>query len=610
METNRVSEFEGFDIVEIKKLVDIIRRRLWLLIAGLALGVVGAALFSYFQQPVYEAATKVLVTRSTQNQSADITGGVTLQQTADTYVQFLQMEPVLNMVSERLGYEIDPNKDVIRVALVPNTQIINIAVEDTDGERAARIADTLVQVLIEQNEVLQAGRYANSEADLDVQIAEMEKQIDDLQSELDIANRAALQVQIDNLQERIDDTQKAINDLEAQPEDTADRSARLDQLRSLMASYQKTYTDLVVTGEIQGSDDEVARLEKNYDLYQQLYLNLLSSRESVRMARLQNTPNVVQVSPALIADKPIRPRTALNMMLGGLAGILLAGVAVFLLEYLDDTIKTPEEVERMFGLTVLGYVTEVSNSERSQGLLSVAKQPRSPVAEAFRSLRTNLEFSGIDQPLRTILVTSAGPGEGKSTVAVNLASIISQNGKRVTLLDADMRRPTIHRFFDFSNRIGLTDVFRSRLEVKDVLQPVEQDSNINVITTGSLPPNPTELLASEKMNTVLAGLKKSSDIIIIDSAPAIVSDAQVLSAKVDGVLVVVRPGKTQEEEIRATLEQLKRAGANVVGVVFNRIPQDRTRYYGGYKHYSPYHYRSYEYTSPAPDVEETQPEEK
>ncbi len=604
MENSHVSEFETLEIIDLKRLFEVIKRRFWLLLLGIVLGASAGALFGYFQQPVYEASTRVLVTRSSQNTPVDITSTINLQQTAETYVQFLKMEPVLNMVSERVGYKIDPEMDMVEVSLVPNTQIITLAVKDTSRERAALIADTLVQVLIEQNEVLQAGRYAESETSLLAQISEMEKQLNSLQDQLEEANAAALQTQIKDIQTRIDETKEGLIALENDPEESSEKTVQLEQLQSLLQSYQEAYTALIVTGKIQGDDEQVTRLEKSYDLYQQLYLNLLSNLESVRMARLQNTPNVVQVSPALVGDKPIRPRPALNTVLGALAFLILAIGLVFLLEFLDDTVKTPEDIEKKMGLTVLGYISEVPAGGRKQGDLSVAEQPRSPISEAFRSLRSNLEFSGVSHPLNVILVTSAGPGEGKSTVAFNLADIIAQTGKRVTVMDADLRRPTLHSFYNLTNRVGLTDVFRGRLKLGEVTHSLDEGRSVSIITTGSLPPNPTELLGSDKMNTILAALKKSGDVVILDSPPAIVADAQVLSAKVDGVLIVVRPGHTHEDELKATVEQLKRAGANVVGVVFNRIPQNRASYYGGYKHYSPYHYRSYQsYSAQSPDQE-------
>jgi succinoglycan biosynthesis transport protein ExoP len=605
METKNISERNTLDTFELKQLLDLIRRRIWILFLGVLLGAGAAALYSFFQQPVYEASTKVLVTQSTQNQFTDITSSTNPQQTADTYVQFLSMEPVLNMVSQRVGYQIDPDADMIRVQLVPNTQIINVAVDDTDPKRAALIADTLVQVLIEQNEILQAGRYADSETSLTAQISEMEKQINSLQDQLDRAKAAVVQAQISKVQAQMNDLQEEINILEEDSEDSPGKTAHLEQLQSLMASYQDTYTNLVVTGEVQGTNDQIDRLEKSLDLYQQLYLNLLGNLESVRMARMQNTPNVVQISPpAIVGDKPIRPRPTLNTVLGGIAGLILALSVMFLIEYLDDTIKTPEDVERLLGLAVLGYVAEVSSGESRQGQLDVGKQPRSPVAEAFRSLRANLEFASINHRLNSILVTSVNPGDGKSTVAANLASIISQVGRHVTLLDADLRRPTVHHFFDLPNRVGLSDVFRDKLDISSVARSLNEDGCLSVITTGSLPPNPTELLASEKMEDILDRLKKMKTMVILDSAPAIVSDAQVLAAKVDGVLLVVQPGKTHKDELRSTIEQFKRAGARLVGVVFNRIPQNRLTYYGGHKQYAPHLYRTYQHqTNPEPVLE-------
>ncbi|MEW5829543.1 MAG: polysaccharide biosynthesis tyrosine autokinase [Chloroflexota bacterium] len=602
MENTRVSELETLELSDPKRLFDLVRRRFWLLVLGLGLGLGAGALFSYFQQPVYEASTRVLVTRPTQDTPADIASAISLQQTAETYVQFLTMEAVLNMVSERVGYEIDPEKDLIDASLVPNTQIINLAIRDTDRQRAALIAETLVQVLIEQNEVLQAGRYAESEASLTAQIAEMEKQLNSLQDQLEQANAEALKSQLDEIQARMDATEQELLALENETEESGERTLRIEQLQSLLLSYQGAYTTLIVTGKVREDNEQVTRLEKSYNLYQQLYLNLLGNLESVRMARMQNTPNVVQVSPALVAEDPIRPRPLLNTTLGGAAFLIIAIGLMFLLEFLDDTVKTPEDIENKLGLSVLGYISEVPAAGRKQGDLSVADQPRSPVAEAFRSLRSNLEFSGISHPLNVLLVTSAGPGEGKSTVAFNLAGIIAQTGKRVTLVDADLRRPTLHSFFDLTNRVGLTDVFRGRLKLGEVTHSLDEGRSVSIVTTGSLPPNPTELLASDKMDKVLAALKKSGDVVVLDSPPAIVADAQVLSAKVDGVLLVVRPGHTREDELRATVEQLKRAGANVVGVVFNRIPQNRSSYYGGYKHYSPYHYRNYQ-AQPALEAE-------
>jgi capsular exopolysaccharide synthesis family protein len=272
---------------------------------------------------------------------------------------------------------------------------------------------------------------------------------------------------------------------------------------------------------------------------------------------------------------------------------MLAGGIVFLVEYLDDTIKSPEDVQRLLGLTVIGYIATMEYRDNSDEGSYVLRQPRSPVAEAFRSLRTNLEFSSVDKPLRSLMITSASPNEGKTTIAVNLAAIVAQGGKRVVLVDADLRKPQVHRFLDLENRTGLTDLFRGEIPLKPVSQRIEGLPNVLVITSGSLPPNPTELLGSARMDSILKDLGQAAEMIILDSCPGLVADIQVLAAKVDGVALVVQPGHTQSQDARATLEQLKAAGGNVVGVIFNRIPRDRPYYYGGYRHYSPYYNRGY-----------------
>ena len=274
---------------------------------------------------------------------------------------------------------------------------------------------------------------------------------------------------------------------------------------------------------------------------------------------------------------------------------MLAAGVIFLIEYLDDTIKTMEDVERILHVPVIGYIAELRGNFKTDEGLYVVRQPRSPVSEAFRLLRTNLEFAGVDHPIRRLLVTSTGPNEGKTTVVVNLAAVFAQGGKKVVIMDADLRRPKVHRFLGLGNQLGLSDLFRGNVTLPMVSQSISDLENVSVITTGSLPPNPAELLASAKMDHILDEVGRGSDILIVDSPPSLVADVQILAAKVDGVIMVIHPGHTKSDSALATMEQLKHAGARVVGVVLNRIPRHRAEYYGGYRHYSPYHSESHYY---------------
>lgn len=208
--------------------------------------------------------------------------------------------------------------------------------------------------------------------------------------------------------------------------------------------------------------------------------------------------------------------------------------------------------------------------------LITISNPRSPIAEAYRALRTNLEFSNLDKSLRALLVTSAGAEEGKSTTLANLAVTIAQSGKRVILADADLRRPTQHQIFELKNNAGLTDMARD-----DALlaAPPLQDSgvpNLQILTSGQLPPNPAEILGSKRMSEILVALLERADLILFDAPPVLaVTDAVVLSAKMDGVLLVVSAGKTKRENAKKARAQLEKINARILGAVVNNVKAEK-----------------------------------
>lgn len=599
--------------MEAKKYLMLLRRWAWLLIIGLILGGGSAFAFSISQQPVYQAVTRVLVMRAPESGTSDFTY-LNDQQLAQTYTQTITARPILDEVGNRVGGNVVANQ--IAAQIVPNTQLIQISVEDTDAKRAAEIANTLVNVFIEKNNQMQSARFADSEQSLQVQINQIEEQITAFEQRTSAASQddiSEAKARMDSLQEQIIQAQGELNRLRpvaapgsivvptASPETQAQITAKqlaLDQLQGMYNLYQQLYNNLVVlgsNGNLSSGQNGTQQLQSTLALYQQIHANLLSSYENVRLSRLRSTSNIVSVDPAVTSTIPVRPKPITNALIGAVVGLLLAGGIAFMTEYLDDSIKSPEDVERILGVPVLGYIGEVPGGRKKSNMMNIASQPRSPVAEAFRSLRTNLEFAGLNQPLDIILVTSPGPADGKTTVSSNLASIFAQGGKHVTLIDADLRRPAVHRFFGVDNHVGLTDVFRGRATLEAIGHTWNGTGELTVLTTGSLPPNPTEILSSEKMTNLLATLKEQRDVVIVDSPPSIVADAQVLAARVDGVIIVLWPGHSHWEEARATLEQLRRADARVVGVVFNRIPQNRANYYGGYKHYSPYNKDKYHY---------------
>ena len=592
--------------MELKQYLSIGRRWAWLLILGLVLGAAGGYFGSSYVTPIYESSTRLLVMRAPQERTSDYTY-LSDQQLTQTYIQLVTTQPVLDAVAAELGVPVD--QEQITVQQIRDTQVIQLTVEDENVERAATMANLLVDKLLLQNEALQAGRFASTEANLQEQIEQMESQIFGLQTVISQITSQNLKDQMAELEAQIAPLQDEKAGLEQeiaalQPATTtekktaiAQKEARISQIEPLLSLYQQIYSNLVVLGKPMdtGTDNvRLNQLQTTLELYQGIYLNLLNSLESIRLARLQNTPNIVRIEPATASEEPVRPRPLQNTLLAGAVGLMLAAGIVFLVEYLDDTLKTMEDVERTLKLPVVGYIAEIQHNSKSEEGLYVVRQPRSPVSEAFRLLRTNLEFSSVDRPIRSLLITSTGPNEGKTTIAVNLAAVIAQGGKRVSIIDADLRRPKVHRFLGLSNQFGLSDLFRSSTTVKKVSQQASQLENVSVVTTGSLPPNPSELLGAIRMDNILEEAAREMDIVIVDGPPSLVADVQLLAAKVDGVLMVIHPGHTQADAALATLEQLKRAGARIVGVVLNRIPRNRADYYGGYRHYSPYDAR-YQY---------------
>ena len=288
---------------------------------------------------------------------------------------------------------------------------------------------------------------------------------------------------------------------------------------------------------------------------------------------------------------PVSPQVLRNTLLGALVGLLLAIGVVFLMDFFDDTLSSPDQITSKLGLPVLAVI---SHFNMEPGKPITESHPRSPVSEAFRTLRTNVQYTSVDRPLNTLLVTSADSSEGKTTVAVNLSVVLAQSGSRVTLIDADLRHPAIHKRLENPNRAGLSSLFiLSDVSLDGSVQKTRIE-NLAVITSGDLPPNPSELLGSQKMGQILDQAKSFSDIVIIDTPPIMaVTDAAVLGAKVDGVLLVVEPGKTRLASARHTVEQLQRVGANLLGVVLNNLDMGSARYGYRYYYYKGYHYRYY-----------------
>jgi succinoglycan biosynthesis transport protein ExoP len=291
--------------------------------------------------------------------------------------------------------------------------------------------------------------------------------------------------------------------------------------------------------------------------------------------------DVVVIETAQIPERPVGRRRTLYTALAALVGVMLTVGVAFLLEHLDDTIKTPDDVSQTLGLATLGTIGRLAKREEE---LVVAAQPFSPVTEAFRVLRTNIRFSSVDRPLRTLLVTSPSLAEGKSITVANLAVAMAQAGLSVVALDADLRRSRLHQLFDLDpRREGLT---KALLEgsINGRLHPAEVEG-LRVLPSGELPPNPAEMLGSQRMQELLHELAQQVDVVVLDGPPVLpMADAAVLAQAVDGVLLVLYAGHTRREAARHAVESLHQVGANLVGVILNAVPTHKGSYYYYHEH--------------------------
>jgi non-specific protein-tyrosine kinase len=509
--------------VDLRHLIGIIRSWLPLLVLAGVLAGAGGFIASSLQPKVYAAQASLIVGESLSSSNPNQAQLQVSQSLATTYTAIAKKRPLLQKVSDDINGALSPAQldEIIEVRAAPDVPILTIAVEDTDPDRAAAVANSLAEALIAASPTVQ-GREDTFSQSIDDALADTQAMI---------ASTNARVAELAGLSRR-----------------TAAEDAEFRALEDRLVELRSTFTTL---------------------------LGYSSADASNRISIVES---------AIPSTEVVAPRTLLNTLLAIGVGVAAIFALAFVTEQLDDTVKDPETVQEVTGLSTLGTIARLKNQRgRSEIYRLVALlYPRSNAAEAYRALRSNVEFASVDAPVRSLLVTSSVGGEGKTTTACNLAVVFAQAGRRVLLVDADLRRPGVHTMFDLANATGLTTLLR---ESPTVIDSVAQDTevpNLRVITTGPLPPNPAELLGSMRMRSLMAGLLKRADLVVFDSPPVhALADAAVLSSLVDGTLVVIASGHSRRGSVRTTMETLQRAGANVLGVVLNRVAAKSEHGYGG-----------------------------
>jgi len=527
--------------MELRHYWHLLRKWIWLIVLGAVLAGSLTFVVSRNTTPVYRVSTTLYVMPGASQALDNYSSLIASERLARTYAELLQSAAVLEETYVRLEARASADPDTISPVSgfsvvaepVRETQILRVDVTGTDPDLIAAAANTLVEVFVEWQARIQKSRYAESK---------------------------------ENLTREMEQIQVSIQGTE-------------DQIRTLQGSGESA------------DQEELTRLQDQVARYRNSYSALLNSYSSIGLAEANSGATVTVVSPAQKPTVPIRPQVARSTLLAAAVGALLAAGVAFLIEYLDDTVESPEDLQDA-GLGVVGVVQRLNPVSRDGAPQVFAiSQSKSLVAEAYRTLRTNLQFSSLDRPLHSLVVTSAVATEGKTTTVANLGVVMAQAGRRVVLVDADLRRPSAHRLFGLSNKAGLTTAL---VEDPAALNGYLQESgieNLRILSAGPVPPNPQELLGSQRMEDLLHRLEEEADIVLIDTPPSlVVADANVLAARADGVLMVVNTGRTRRTAVQQAVDGLRQVGANLLGVVLNMVEMrgGRSSYYYSY-YYSHYY---------------------
>ncbi|MFN2227664.1 MAG: polysaccharide biosynthesis tyrosine autokinase [Anaerolineae bacterium] len=551
--------------MELLEYWQILKKRLWLILLLAAVAGATAAYVVSQQTPLYRATTQLLLNPSAQSPLLPYETVESRQSSlANTYAEFMRTRSFAGLVAQELaegeGATTLPEEEILQALStqsVPNTQFFRISALHPDPAMAQTLANTAAEVLIAENMARAQAQRLQLEAQRDPAKILERQRLTELQE--------ALQDELDFHSERIADLQGQITDLEARPP-----SEELDQrilgLREELLNHQSLRVEIF--GSLAQTQSSLAGLTEE---------------------ATAGMDTAVVVDPAALPAQPEPQNLVRYTLLAIVAGLGIGVALVFVLEYVDWTVKTPEQLDAVYGMATLGVIGAFggrSNGKTGLEEMITVNEPQSPVAEAFRALRTNIQFASPGNPLRSLLVTSAGPQEGKTLTAANLAVSLAQGGSRVLVVDADLRRPRLHKVFAVEREPGLTNLI---VDPENGIEPYLQDTqveNLRVLACGPLPRNPAELLGSTRAAEVMERLKEHADVVLYDTPPvATVTDAVVMSSRVDAVIQVVQAGGPRRDVVARAKSLLEKVGARILGPVLNQVGLADVGYYYYYGYY-------------------------
>ncbi len=449
--------------MDIRDYITLIRRWFWLIIIGAITGGLVAFIVSWAQTPYYRATSTLLISEGGGGiTNLDINALRASEVLALSYVERLGNLEVLEQAANNLGLVIGVEElpENVDVRLVGQTQLVILRVDNPDPEMAAKLANEIPLVFAKRNRDQQLSRFADTKENLSAELTTIDNEI------------------------------------------------------------QEAEKERVTLLERQGDQAAISQANAGSQRLRETYSSLLQRYEDVRIAEAGSLNTIIVDEHARIPGAPIRPRVLTNTLLAAVVGGLAGLGTAFLFEYLDNTVQSSEQVFADTGLSTLGTISIIKNGQRQTDSLITRSSPRAPTSEAFRVIRTNLDFVAMDG-WRSLLITSPSPSEGKSTVCANLAIVMAQADKRVIILDADLRRPIQHQLFGLSNSRGLTAAIMDNDRPAYTYLQSTDIEGLSVLTCGAMPHYPAEMLNSHPMAQVLSELVDACDSLIVDSPPTL-----------------------------------------------------------------------------------------
>ena len=487
-------------------------------------------------------------------------------------------------------FDVGREKIVALNAAAAETEVDIVAL-DARWTRATRMveegnADAIPEVLHDQTiQTLKQSMFevAGEEAELLARYGEKMPRLKRIQAE-----RAGLQLAIE------EETQRILDSMGAELGSLRDARRQIDRQLELERDAVQ---------EIKEKEMAFHRLQRDLDQTEELYRQVNTRSLETDLAGMLAYSNISVLDKAILPERPFEPRLQVVLMLALLMAMAVGVGVIFLVDRLDSTVRSADQLEAEFRLPVLGIQPMFQPGEQEKEPepgLRIAREPRGSLAESCRSIRTNLMFMSPGHSMSTLLVTSAGPSEGKTSLSANLAYTMASAGKRTILVDTDMRRPRVHRVFGLERRGALAQALIGEVEFEAAVRPSGY-ANLDLMPLGSVPPNPAELLDSAVFLRMLEWLHTNYDRVIFDSPPAMaVTDASILAQYVDGVIIVAREDKSNRHVMRQAVKALQTVNARILGFVLNDVDLERARkgYYSyRYKYRYPYYYYTYRYFS-------------